>query len=72
MCFQFKIGETQLDWQKCFFNPDFDVMYFGYTATTKLLAYMKRGGGVLTKNKNFTEDCAASVGGREIKTLGLY
>ena len=51
-----------MDWQKCF---DFAAMYFGYTVTTKLLAYMKRGGGgVLTKKKNFMEVGAASAWGR--------
>ena len=28
-----------------FLHSDFDEMYFSYTAKTKLLAYMKRGGG---------------------------
>ena len=57
-----------------FLHSDFDAMYFGYTATTKQLAYMKRGGGggVLKKNKTFTEVGAASPGGRETKALGLY
>ena len=54
-----------------FLHSDFDVMYFGYTATTKSLAYMKWGGGVLTKNKNSMEVGAASAGGRETKSLGL-
>ena len=54
-----------------FLHSDFDAMYFGYTATTKKLAYMKRG-CVLTKNENFTEVGAASPGGRETKALGLY
>ena len=53
-----------------FLHSDFDVMYFGYTGTTKQLAYMKWG-DVLTKNKNSMEVGAASAGGRETKSLGL-
>ena len=34
-----------MDWEKCFLRSDSDVMYFGYTAATKQLAYTKRGGG---------------------------
>ena len=49
---------------KFFFHSVFDAMYFGYTATTKLLAYMKLG-CVLTMNKNSMEDGIASAGERE-------
>ena len=51
-----------------FLHSGFDAMYFGYTATKR----HETGGGVLTKNENFTEVGAASPGGRETKALGLY
>ena len=43
-----------------FLHSDFAAMYFGYTVTTKYLAYMKRG-CVLTKNNNFMEVGDASA-----------
>ena len=57
-----------------FLHSDFDAMYFGYTVTTKynVISIHEMEGGVLTKNKNFTEVGAASARGRETKSLGLY
>ena len=51
-----------MDGQKYFLHSNFDVMCFGYTATTKKLAYLKPG-GVSTKKKNSMENGAASAGG---------
>ena len=61
-----------MDGQKCvFLHSEFHAMDFGYTATTKLLAYTKLG-FVLTKNNNSMEVSVASARGWETKSSDLH